>query len=217
MTAPWPWHSRDTDWHASSAKGAARLRRVNRWLAEDLRERLADLYEESRATAPSKAYRGRGRQDFLNRLTDEIRQPGFAMVIAETNSLMGCAFGFPVRSDGFWWQGFEGALPRSIGQLTDADRLFAISNILIRPHEHGEDLAHRLQERLLADHQASLGTTLVDQADRPALAAFRSWGWQDIGDIWRRSGPTMFRVLVLPVGERTAARLNGPDRHTWTR
>ncbi|MWA08258.1 hypothetical protein E5671_03480 [Streptomyces sp. BA2] len=139
------------------------------------------------------------------------------MVIAETDALVGCAFGFPVRSDGFWWFGFDGTLPRSVEQLTESDGVFAITNILIRPHSQDQDLACRLQERLLADHQASLGTILVDQADRPALNAFRSWGWQDIGEIWRPASPTMFRVLVLPVGDRTVARLEKPAHHAWTR
>ncbi|WP_239590368.1 hypothetical protein [Streptomyces aureoverticillatus] len=201
----------------SFTPGAVPLRRVNRWLVEDLRQDLADLYVESCETEPGEDYRSHSREDFLNRLTGDVRRPGFAMVIAETDGLVGCAFGFPVRSDGFWWLGFDGELPRSIEQLTESDRAFAITNILVRPHPQEYDLARRLQERLLSDHQASLGTTLVDQADRPALAAFRAWGWQDIGEAWRPTGATMFRVLVLPLGERTVARLEGLAQHAWTR
>ncbi|GAA1897712.1 hypothetical protein GCM10009837_20040 [Streptomyces durmitorensis] len=195
----------------------SRLRRVNRWLVEDLLEDLADLYVESRETEPREEYRSRSRQDFLNRLAGDIRRPGFAMVIAETDGLVGCAFGFPVRSDGFWWSGFDGELPRSIEQLTESDRAFAITNILVRPHSQDQALARRLQERLLGDHQASLGTTLVDQADHLALCAFRAWGWQDIGENWSPPGAIVFRVLVLPLGERTMARLEGLARHAWTR
>ncbi|MBB5105642.1 hypothetical protein [Streptomyces spectabilis] len=198
---------------------AVRLRRVNRRLVEGLRQDLADLYVESCVTDPGKEYRSPSREDFLNRLTGDTRRPGFAMVIAETDGLVGCAFGFPVRGDGFWWIGFEGALSRSIEQLTESSSVFAITNILVRPHPQvlGQDVARRLQERVLTDHQASLGTTLVDQADRRALEAHRSWGWQDIGEIWRPTGHTMFRVLVLPLGERAVARLEGLTHHAWTR
>ncbi|MDF3145215.1 MULTISPECIES: hypothetical protein [unclassified Streptomyces] len=192
-----------------SAVAPARLRRLSRWLVEGLREDLARLYVESRATAPGDPYRRPSRQNFLNRLTVDMRRPGFAMVIAETDSLTGCAFGFPVGGDGSWWLGFDRALPRGIEQLTASGSVFAFAAILIRPHPQDRELARRVQERLLTDHQASLGTTLVDRADRPTLAALRSWGWLDVGELRRPAGATTFRALVLPFGERTTARLEG--------
>lgn len=196
---------------------AVRLRRVNRLQAQGLSGKLTDLYVDCRETSPREAYRPPGREDFLNRLTGDIRRPGFAMVIAETDSPVGCAFGFPVRSDGFWWLGFDGALPRSIEQLTDSGGVFAITDILVRPQPQDAHVARRLQKRLLADHQAPLGATLVDRADRPTLAALRSWGWLDIGEIWRPISARVLRALVLPVGERTAARLEGLAHDAWTR
>ncbi|MFF3491982.1 hypothetical protein ACFYWS_11590 [Streptomyces sp. NPDC002795] len=189
---------------------------MNRWLAEDMREDLADLYEESCATPPSESLRSHSRLDFLSRLSGDARRPGFAMVIAETVDLAGCAFGFPVRSDSLWWHGFDGALPLGVEQLTKSGCVFAITHLLVRPHAQELEVARRLQERLLADHQASLGVTLVAQDDHPALDSIRSRGWQDLGDIWRPAGPMVFRVLVLPVGERTTQRLEGLALHTWT-
>ncbi|WP_246113886.1 hypothetical protein [Streptomyces montanus] len=196
---------------------AVRLRQVNRWQAQGVSGGLADLYVDSRETSPREAYRRPSRRHFLNRLTADIRRPGFAMVIAETDHLVGCAFGFPVRSDGYWWLGFDGALPHSIKQLTESGGVFAIIDILVRPHPQDQDVARRLQERLLTDHQASLGATLVDRADRPTLTALRSWGWLDAGEIWRPISATLLRVLVLPVGERTAERLEGLAPDAWTR
>ncbi|GAA4090064.1 hypothetical protein [Streptomyces shaanxiensis] len=186
-----------------------RLRRLSRWLVEGLREDLAGLYAVSRATPPGDPYRRPSRQNFLNRLTADMRRPEFAMVIAETDSLMGCAYGSPVRGDGSWWLGFDGALPRGIEQLTVSGNVFAFADILIRPHPRDRELARRVQERLLTDHQASLGATLVDRADRQALAALRSSGWLDVGELRRPTGAPTFRVLVLPLGERTTARLEG--------
>jgi hypothetical protein len=182
---------------------------VNPWLVDSPREELAGLYVESRAAAPGDPYRRPSHQNFLNRLTVDMRLPGFAMVIAETDSMMGCAFGFPVRGDGSWWLGFDGALPCSIEQLTVSGNVFAFADILIRPHPQDRELARRVQERLLTDHQASLGATLVDRADHPTLAALRSWEWLDIGELRRPAGATTFRALVLPLGERTTARLEG--------
>ncbi|MFJ4423005.1 hypothetical protein ACKI1Q_01450 [Streptomyces galilaeus] len=196
---------------------AVRLRRVNRWLAQGLGGELADLYVDSHETPAAEAYRSRSRLDFLNRLTGDIRRPGFAMVIAETDHLVGCAFGFPVAGDGFWWLGFDGALPQGIEQPTASGGVFAITSILVQPHPQDQDVARRLQERLLSDHQASFGATLVDPDDHPTLAALRSWRWLDVGEVWRPAGPTMFRALVLPLGERTTARLEGLAHDASTR
>ncbi|MGW0632392.1 GNAT family N-acetyltransferase [Streptomyces sp. NPDC002758] len=196
---------------------AVRLRRVNRWQAQGLSGKLTDLYVDSRETPPPEAYRRPNRRHFLNRLTADIRRPGFAMVIAETNGLVGCAFGFPVRSDGFWWLGFDGALPRGIEQLTASSGVFAITDILVRPHPQDQGVGRRLQERLLADGQASLGATLVDRADHPTLTALRSGRWLDVGEIWKPISATLLRVLVLPLGERTAARLEGLAHDARTR
>ncbi|WP_369250641.1 hypothetical protein [Streptomyces sp. R41] len=172
---------------------------------------------DSRETSPPEAYRRPSRRHFLNRLTADIRRPGFAMVIAETDGLVGCAFGFPVCSHGFWWLGFDGALPRGIEQLIASSGVFAITDLLVRPHPQDQEVARRLQERLLADQQASLGATLVDGADHPTLAALRSWGWLDVGEIWKPITARLLRVLVLPVGERTAARLEELAHDAWTR
>jgi hypothetical protein len=184
-----------------------RLRRLNRWQAEGLREDLADLYVESSRAETGEEYRGR--EAFLRRLTGDIRRPGFALLIAEDTAFAGCAFGFPVRREGTWWRGFDGTLPQSIEQLTVSGHVFAITEIVVHPHVQNQDLARRLQQRLLADQHASLGATLVDQADSASLADFLFWGWQDIGEVRRPSGPAVLRALVLPLGPRTAARPDG--------
>ncbi|MEV6509934.1 hypothetical protein AB0M61_27930 [Streptomyces sp. NPDC051642] len=201
----------------SSTMEAVRLRRVNRWLAQGLGGELADLYVDSRERSAAAAHRSRSRLDFLNRLTGDIRRPGFAMLIAETDHLVGCTFGFPVGSDGFWWLGFDGALPHSIEQLTASGGVFAITHVLVQPHPQDQDVACRLQKRLLSDHQASLGAIIVDQDDHSTLTSLRSWGWLDVGEVWRPAGPTMFRALVLPLGERTTARLEGLAHDARTR
>ncbi|WJV47213.1 hypothetical protein [Streptomyces flavofungini] len=80
---------------------------------------------------------------------------------------------------------------------------------MVHPHERTPGLARLLQTRLLTDHHASLGATLVEQADHRAHAAFQAWGWEDIGQVRRPSGPAVLRALVLPLGERAADRPDG--------
>lgn len=205
------------DGEPPSGMDAVRLRPVNRRMAQDLGEELADLYLASHETPPRAAYRRPGRRHFLNRLASDVRRPGFAMVVAETDHLVGCAFGFPIRNDGFWWLGYDGALPHSIGQLTGSDRVLRVTDVLVSPHPRDKSVARRLQERLLTDQRATLGATLVDRADQPTLTTLRSWGWLDVGEIWRPVSATVLRVLVLPVGARTAARPADPAHGAWTR
>lgn len=194
---------------------ALRLRRLNRWQAETMREDLADLYVESTQAQPGQEYRGR--EAFLRRLTGDIRRLGFSLLVAEDMTLAGCAYGFPVPRQGAWWSGFDGTLPQSVEQLTASGHVLAITEIVVHPHTDDRGLARRLQERLLADHHASLGATLVAQTDAPAYDAFLSWGWQDIGSLRRPPDPTALRptepvslrALVLPTGPETAARQDG--------
>ncbi|WP_240634403.1 MULTISPECIES: hypothetical protein [Streptomyces] len=192
---------------APSAMDTVRLRRLNRWQAEGLREDLADLYVESSTTEPGEEFSGR--QEFLSRLERDVQLPGFDMLVAEAQSLTGCVFGFPVPRDGSWWEGFDGPMPQNLEQLTASGHVFAILETVVHPHQHAHGLARRLQERLLADHQSSLGVTLVDQSARSACAAFKDWGWQEAGQIHRLPGPTALRVLVLPLGERTEDHPDG--------
>lgn len=203
-TPPQPYEPEGAE---PSAMDTVRLRRLNRWQAEGLREDLADLYVESSAPAPGEEFAGR--QKFLERLADDVQLPGFDMLVAEAAALTGCVFGFPVSRDGSWWQGFDGPLPQNLEQLTASGHVFAILETLVHPHRHALGLARRMQERLLSDHQASLGVTLVDRSDRSVSAALKEWGWQDVGQIRRRPDPTALRLLVLPLGERTAEHPDG--------
>ncbi|MFI1172584.1 hypothetical protein [Streptomyces melanogenes] len=196
-----------------STGGAVYLRGLSRWQAESQREDLADLYVESTGAVSGEEYRSR--EGFLRRFAVDVRRPGFDMTAAEATVpgeaavLVGCAFGFPVRRDGTWWRGFLGALPQRVEQLTASGHVFAITEVVVHPHERDRGLARHLQERLLADHQASLGATLVDQTDRVVYDAFRSWGWQDIGGIRRQPGPVLLRALVLRLGEWTPSKPDG--------
>ncbi len=101
-------------------------------------------------------------QDFLWRLSNDIRRPGFGLLIAENTALTACAYGFPLR--GRLFEIREIVVPRRARQLS--------------PHLPW-NLARRLQRRLLADHGHATGVTLVDHADTWTLAALHSWGWRD--------------------------------------
>ncbi|WP_329472990.1 STAS domain-containing protein [Streptomyces sp. NBC_01723] len=177
-------------------KDAIRLRRLTRWQAEDMREDIADLAAESVAGTAGEAYHDRG--DFLHRLAVTAHRPGFALLVAETTRLVGCAFGFPAGSDGSGRQGFDGTLQEIIHRLTSRARFVLLTQVVADPHAQHRDIARRLQQRLLTDLHSPLGVTLLHPADQAGQAAFASWGWQNMGEVVGLPGPVAPCVLTLP-------------------
>jgi hypothetical protein len=220
MVRSGPGQAQKLDDYEPSTGGLVYLRGLSRWQAEDQREDLADLYVESSVAVAGDEYDRR--EGFLSRLAEDVRRPGFGMMIAEAtvpgeaSVLVGAVFGFPVRRDGTWWRGFRGPLPHRIDQLTASGHVFAITDILVHRHERGRNLAGHLQHRLLTDRQSSLGVTLVSQTDVADLAAFHAWGWQDTGEFHRPPGNTVLRVLTFLMGERSATNPDGLAHNTDT-
>ncbi|GGX18407.1 hypothetical protein GCM10010297_44850 [Streptomyces malachitofuscus] len=94
--------------------------------------------------------------------------------------LVGCAFGFPVGSDGR--QG-GGTRQEIIQRLTTRARFVVLTQVVAHPHAQHRDIARRPQQRLLTDLHSSLGVTLLHPADHAGQAAFSSWGWQNMGEV----------------------------------
>ncbi|MET9501707.1 hypothetical protein ACFYO5_25810 [Streptomyces sp. NPDC006259] len=171
---------------------ADRVRALSRSQVEDRLGELGDLYADTAGGKP--CGRERDRDAFLRGLAGDVRRPGFALLVAETTLLTGCAYGFPVDDRGAWWRGVspDGHLSADLRRLAASGQLFAVSRIVVQPavrtRHQGRDwnLARRLQRRLLADHDAAAGITLVSRTDAGTLKALLSWGWRyaegDAGD-----------------------------------
>ncbi|GHH08848.1 STAS domain-containing protein [Streptomyces rubradiris] len=178
-------------------RGGIRLRRLTRGQAEDMREDIADLAAASVAGTGGEAYHNRGA--FLHRLAVTAHRPGFALLVAETTVLVGCAFGFPMGSDGSGPRGSDGTLQEIIQRLTSRARFVVLTQVVAHPHVQHRDIAHRLQQRLLTDLRSSVGVTLLHPADQAGQAAFSSWGWQNMGEVVGLPGAVAPCVLALSV------------------
>ncbi|GAA2225151.1 hypothetical protein GCM10010360_53200 [Streptomyces nogalater] len=181
-----------------------RLRRLTRLQAEDMREDIADLAAESVAGTAGEAYHDRG--DFLYRLAVTAHRPGFALLVAETTVLVGCAFGFPVGSDSSDGRQGGGTLQEVIQRLTPCARFVVLTQVVAHPHAQHRDIGRRLQQRLLTDLRSSLGVTLLHPADQAGQAAFSSWGWQNMGEVVGLPGPVAPCVLTLSAEGQSLAR-----------
>ncbi|MFJ2761795.1 STAS domain-containing protein [Streptomyces prasinus] len=185
-------------------KDGIRLRRLTRRQAEGMREDIADLAAASVAGTPGKAYHDR--EDFLRRLAVNAHRPGFALLVAETTVLVGCAFGFPVGPDDPGRRAFDGMLQESVQRLTSHARFAVLTQVVAHPHAQHRDIARRLQQRLLTDLHSFLGVALLHPSDRAGQAAFSSWGWQNMGEVVGLPGPVAPCVLILPVEGPSPAR-----------
>ncbi|MFI8307546.1 STAS domain-containing protein [Streptomyces sp. NPDC085927] len=176
---------------APVVKDGIRLRRLSRWQAEGMSEDIADLAMASVAGTSGEAYQDRG--DFLRRLAASARRPGFALLVAETTGLVGCAFGFPMspgaRSDR--------GLQESIQRLTGCARFLLLTQVVAHPHAQHLDIARCLQQRLLADRHNALAVALLHPADQAGQAALESWGWRNHGEMIGLPGPVAPCVLGL--------------------
>ncbi|MFI0240486.1 hypothetical protein [Streptomyces sp. NPDC016845] len=152
---------------------------MSRTQVADRLPELGSLYAANCGTEP---YEEDGRtRVFLRRLRSDIRRPGFALLVAENETLTAFSYGFPLHA-GF----FE------IRAIVVPHR--------VRAQSPGRDwnLARRLQRRLLLDHGHATGLTLVDGADTRTLVALRSWGWRDTPPSPYRAPPRdACRVLLL--------------------
>lgn len=131
-----------------------------------------------------------GSAAFRRRLAGHMRRPGFELLVAEAvrpsgaTDLTACAYGFPVRGAGPWWQGLDDYLPENLFRVAASGRLFAVADVLVERRVRTQDLtrewnlARRLQKRLLGDHIGALGITLVDRRDVDTYRALLAWGWR---------------------------------------
>ncbi|MEV6941141.1 STAS domain-containing protein [Streptomyces sp. NPDC051172] len=178
-------------------KEGIRLRRLTRWQTEGMGEDIADLAMASVAGTPGESFHDR--RDFLRRLAVSARRPSFALLVAETTVLVGCAYGFPVGPGGSGRRGFDRMLQESIQRLTACARFVVLTQVVAHPHAQHRDIARRLQQRLLTDRHSVLGVTLLHPADQGGHAALESWGWQNMGEIVGLPGPFAPCVLILPL------------------
>ncbi len=120
---------------------------------------------------------------FWERLTAYASRAGFSLVVGRVDGeLIGYALGYRLPEGARWWRGYRGDLPAD--QLVeDGRRTFAICEIMVRPTWRRRGYAHALHDELLADRPESRATLLVEPDNAPAHAAYRSWGWREVGHV----------------------------------
>jgi GNAT superfamily N-acetyltransferase len=177
--------------------GTVHVRPLDRWQADDQREKLADLFVESYPPVSGEEYQRR--EEFLDRLGADVQREGFSMLIGETVNPVACVYGYDVDREGSWWPEFRGGLPTSIEQLTASGQIFAVADLMVHPSHRHQDVGRELLEQMLSEQQARLGVLLIDPGNASSLAALRSWGWHDIGTTAPTEDTPALQVLARPL------------------
>ncbi|MFE9836252.1 GNAT family N-acetyltransferase [Streptomyces sp. NPDC005551] len=169
------------------------LRRLSRWQAEQQRDGVADVHVAAYRGAAGAEYRDR--QSFLREFEQHVRQRDFDMVVADTNGLVGCAYGHRIDRTGDWWSGFRGGLPPDIEELTASGRTFLLAELMVVPGLRRRGIATRLAERLLARLDTDLVVATVDRPDEnghanAAARTLHTWGWSRLGEVGPPAVPT---------------------------
>ena len=132
----------------------------------------AGVYAESPYNEPEEQA-----DEFVSHLVDHSALPGFALVVAErradTNHLVGFAYGFTFSADR-WWRGAGGE-----PELTRGSAKFAVMELVVAAQWRGKGMGRALMSSLLSGRIEPFATLCANPA-APARNIYRSWGWEQV-------------------------------------
>lgn len=127
-----------------------------------------------------------------------VSQPGFTLVLAfDDPEPVGFTFGHQLSPDTRWW---EGALTPLAPEITREwpGRTVAIIELAVRQRYRRQGIGRALHDALVADHDEERVTLLArpELEAEPARLAYRSWGYQKIGQIRPFSDGPSYDALI---------------------
>ncbi|MGN9844814.1 GNAT family N-acetyltransferase [Nonomuraea sp. H19] len=139
---------------------------------------------------------------FVERFAVQRRQEGFALVEARHKAqLVGLGFGVTLLPSTPWWRNLVTPLPESM-TTERPGRTWALVELLVRAPWRRRHVARTIHDLLLTGRPEERATLTVLPAATPAVAAYRKWGWRQVGE--KRNplpGAPVFAVMVRGLGE----------------
>jgi ribosomal protein S18 acetylase RimI-like enzyme len=159
------------------------------------RDELVALYAEVYLDRLSDPFFSSGR--FWERVLFYASRSGFSLILGRLDGeLIGCAMGCPLSAGSTWWQGLPDEIDPDL--LTETGRrTFALTYLMVRESWRRRGYAHQLHDALLRDRPEERATLYVLPDNRPALAAYHSWGWYELGDRAPFDDSPRYRALLL--------------------
>lgn len=133
-----------------------------------------------------------------------IDQRNFRLVLARrADEPIGFAFGFQLGTRTKWWDGTLTPLPDEI-TAEHSGRTFAIIEIAVRRPYRQRGVGRFLHTHLTAGLSEER-ITLAVRPDAPApQRAYRSWGYQPVGQTRPFPGGPVYDVMIKPLGSPAA-------------
>ena len=141
---------------------------------------------------------------FWERLV-ELYLPGrdFELVVGRVvDEVVGYALGSPRDQHGALWADLRSTYPEW-GVPVDPLPMYMFREFAVHPAHQRKGVGRRLHNALLAHRPEPAAEFLVRKANAPAQAAYRSWGWVQLGDKQPFADSPVFDRLVfkLPIDD----------------
>lgn len=152
-------------------------------------------YEETEADV-SAAFR---------RFRSQTRKSTFVGALATTpdGEPIGMAYGYPLGPKTGWWDQLTEPVPEDM-RREDGHRTFGLMELAVRAAWRRQGVARRLHATLLAGTDAERVLLNVRPDSKPAVAAYRSWGYRKVGDAQPWPGAPLHDVMLLALEARTS-------------
>ncbi|WP_434582055.1 GNAT family N-acetyltransferase [Carbonactinospora thermoautotrophica] len=174
--------------------------------ARRLFEPIYRLYYETFSKPPYQWPEGEEEQ-YRRRFERLMGDPTFGIAVAQCgDELAGFAYGYTLRPDTKWWEGFVTPVPPEVTTEWEG-RTFALIDFAVDESVRGKGVGRRLHDTLLGSRHEERATLAVEPQAHEARGIYEHWGWQVVG---RLRGPATdfapeFDIMVLPLSLKAQA------------
>lgn len=178
------------------------FRRYDAAGARQIRSTVELIYLDAYAEAIASGDPFDSPEAFMGRFDAYTTRDDFDHVVAyEGDEPCGQIWGWPLdeKATEDWYPGLA-AESGSDFTVEDGERVFALSEIMVRSRWKGQGVAHALHDELLSARPERYADLFVEPDNETAYRAYRHWGWRRIAQ-HRPEWPDapLFDVLILPL------------------
>ncbi|MBC3983491.1 GNAT family N-acetyltransferase [Streptomyces sp. AC536] len=184
-------------------QSAVHVERMNGAAAARAEEAFALVYAEAFAEPPYEKT-VRDVEANFRRFRSQVRKATFRAALARSveGEPVGIAYGYPLSASTGWW----GRLTTPVTdeqRREDGHRTFGLMELAVRAPWRKQGVARRLHDAIL-DDVAEERVLLNARPDVPAAqAAYRSWGYEKIGEAYPWDGAALHDVMILELRKST--------------
>ncbi|MDT0342074.1 GNAT family N-acetyltransferase [Streptomyces litchfieldiae] len=134
----------------------------------------------------------------FRRFHSGTRRGGFRAALARTadGEPVGIAYGYLLDPSTAWWDELTEPVPDDM-RREDGHRTFGLMELAVCRPWRGQGIARRLHETLLDGVEAERVLLNVHPDSTAARAAYRAWGYREIGEARPSGGSETYNVMLL--------------------